>query len=183
MSMEVVAKRAGVGKAALYRRWPNKEAMIIALVEAIEIEIITADNCGSLGADIANYIEKALRLLKRPLSSRILPSLYSEMSRDTALADAIRRTIERKKRDSVTQLIDRAVGRGEVSDAVDRELVYDMLIGPLYWRAIISKQPIDEMEYPRLTAAAVVGAIQALDRAAAGSGRRAVSGRQIRVLS
>lgn len=153
LSMEAVAKRAGVGKAALYRRWPGKEAMIIALIEAVELEIVSAADKGSLGADVRDYLEKAFRLLQRPLSARILPDLYAEMGRDTALASAIRATVQQRKRDSVSDMIDRAVARGELSPTFDHELAFDLIAGPIYWRALVTRSRIGEAYLSQLAAA------------------------------
>jgi AcrR family transcriptional regulator len=144
LSMESISRRAGVGKAALYRRWDGKEAMIIALVAAIEFEIVKGADKGSLGADIRDYLEGAFRLLRRPLAFRILPDFYSEMSRDTDLAVAIRSTVLEQKRASIRQLIGRAVARGELSDQNRYDLAFDLIVGPIYWHAVIARSTTDE---------------------------------------
>lgn len=139
LSMDAVAKRAGVGKAALYRRWDGKEAMIIGLIAAIELEIVVGADCGSLEADIQDYLVKAAQLLRRPLASRILPDLYSEVGRDTALAQAIRTSVLARKRDSVKAIIDRAIARGELAANVDIDLAFDLVVGPVYWRSMVTR--------------------------------------------
>jgi AcrR family transcriptional regulator len=152
LSMESVARRAGVGKAALYRRWPGKEAMIIALIEAVELEIVSAADKGSLCADVRDYLEKAFCLLRRPLATRILPDLYAEMGRDTALASAIRSTVQQRKRESVSEMIDRAVARGELPRAIDHELAFDLIVGPIYWRALVTRSRIGDAYLDQLAA-------------------------------
>ncbi|WP_168733590.1 TetR/AcrR family transcriptional regulator [Deinococcus sp. Arct2-2] len=153
LSMDSVAKRAGVGKAALYRRWPSKEAMVIALISEIEIEIVVAADLGSLQADVRDYLSKAFKLLRRPLAARILPDLYAETSRDTALAAAIRIHVQQRKRESVQMLLARAVSRGELSFTPDYELAFDLLVGPIYWRALITKSPTSGTDLEQLAAA------------------------------
>ncbi|TNE37814.1 MAG: TetR/AcrR family transcriptional regulator [Sphingomonadales bacterium] len=163
LSMEVVAKRAGVGKAALYRRWPGKEAMVIALIRAIGLEVIAVSDQGSLEADVRRYIADATRILSRPLSVRILPDLYSEMGRDTPLAEAIRATVQERKRKSAAEIVDRAVRRGELDGAIQREMAFDFLAGPIYWRMLVTRRSIDEHYGNELTSA-IIGALSAMSR-------------------
>lgn len=153
LSMESVARRAGVGKAALYRRWPSKEAMIVGLVSSIQPGIVTADDLGSLESDVRDYIARGFQLLRRPLAARILPDLYAETSRDTALATAIRATVQQRKRESIRALLERALERGELVQAPNYELAFDLLVGPIYWRALITKSPITETELDQLASA------------------------------
>lgn len=144
LTVDAVAKRAGVGKAALYRRWRNKEEMVLALLAGMDFEIVEAANTGSLEGDVRDYVDKAFRLLRRPLARRILPDLYAEVGRDTALAAAIRQAILVPKRGSVNALLDRAIARGEVDDPIDRDLAFDLLIGPIYWRALVTGASADD---------------------------------------
>lgn len=150
MSMESVTKRAGVGKAALYRRWPNKQAMVIALLYGIGLEIVTTPDTGSLEGDVSFYIDRAIKLLRRPLARRILPDLYAELSHDTELAEAIEKTVQTQKRDSAREIIDRAVKRGELSGKIDYELAFDMLAAPLYWRLLVTRQKMGQRYRERL---------------------------------
>ena len=144
LSMEAVARRAGVGKAALYRRWAGKEAMVIALIAAVEIEIIGGTDRGSLHHDIRFYLEEGFRLLRRPLAARILPEFYAEVSRDSELGAAIRSTVLKRKQDSISGIIQRAVERGELSSSIDHQLAFDLIVGPIYWHAIINSKAADE---------------------------------------
>ncbi len=158
LSMEMIAKRAGVGKAALYRRWSGKEDMIIAMIQEIGLEIVSVDDQGSLEKDIRRYLSDAAQLLSRPLSTRILPDLYAEMSRDTLLSAAIRSTVQQRKRESVAQIVDRAVERGELQPKINRETVFDLLAGPMYWRILVTRQPTGDDFVDELT----VGTMNAL---------------------
>lgn len=146
MSMDAVAKRAGVGKAALYRRWNSKEAMVVAMITAIELEIVQAEDRGSLRDDIKSYVEAGLRLMRRPLATRILPDLYAEMCRDTLLAKAIRDTVYARKRDSIVTLLDRAIERGELSPKMNVDMAFDIIVGTLYWRVIVARSSLNEQQ-------------------------------------
>jgi AcrR family transcriptional regulator len=158
LSMGAVARRAGVGKPALYRRWKGKEELVIDLLEQVSIPIITVEDRGSLFEELREYVRRGIPLLQRPLSRRILPDLYSEMSRDTLLGSAIRDNFQEPKRKHVSEIIKRAIARGEISNAVDLNLALDLIAGPLYWRFIVTQDAIDD-RYADRFAHMLVGAL------------------------
>lgn len=167
MSMDAVARRAGVGKAALYRRWNGKEAMVIGLIAAIDLEIVRGQDRGSLTEDLESYVEEGLRLMRRPLASRILPDLYAEMSRDTALAEAIRDAVYRRKKESIFELVGRSIARGELPSSIDVDLAFDIIVGTLYWRVMVSGRNAAACQAPRL-AQALAAALKAIAAPPAG---------------
>src|SRR5207247_138671 len=65
LSMDNVARRANVGKAALYRRWKGKEAMLIDILAHNAIISIPVPDTGSLENDVRTYITSAMTLLTR----------------------------------------------------------------------------------------------------------------------
>jgi AcrR family transcriptional regulator len=161
LSLDAVARKAGVGKAALYRRWRSKADMARDLVAQIAVTVpgqIESGDCGSLEADLFAMLIAARRLMSDPLVRRIMPDLYAALEREPALVAALRPGEARREK-KVKTLIDRAVARGELSDDVDRRLATDFLIGPLYWRLVVlgercSRQQIKTIA--KMTAAAII---------------------------
>lgn len=145
LSMEQVARRAGVGKAALYRRWRGREAMMLDLVAAIKFPIIAAPDRGSLHDDLLAYLTGAAQLFRRPLARRLLPEFYAEMSRGGTLSDALRDKLLSLKGLQLQGLIDRAIARGEISPSTDPKLASALIVGPLYWAWIIERRSFDEL--------------------------------------
>lgn len=139
LSLDAVARKAGVGKAALYRRWRSKADMARDVVSQLGAQLpasLDSGDRGSLEADLHALLLVGARMLRDPLVRRIMPDLYAAVAREPALAAAMRPadSLWEKK---VQALIDRAVGRGEVRPDLDRRLATDMLIGPLYWRLVV----------------------------------------------
>ena len=151
LSMEAVARRANVGKAALYRRWPSKQDMVVALLSEVGIEIASAPDTGTLAGDLRGYFGHAERILRHPLTSRIIPDLYAEMNRNSGLAAAIRAQMQNPKRRKGEEILIRAMSRGEIKDNIDREMALDVMAGPLYWRLMITREPGDPGYLDRLT--------------------------------
>ncbi|MEM8682280.1 MAG: TetR/AcrR family transcriptional regulator [Pseudomonadota bacterium] len=138
LSLERVAKRAGVGKAALYRRWSSKQAMAVNLVEEVGLNIMQIPDEGSLKEDLLQLLLSLRRTLRHRLIRRILPDLHAEMARTSELSTEIRATLQYERRERARIIIDRAVARGELPDGADYELANDSLASILYWRIIVT---------------------------------------------
>lgn len=160
LSIDAVARRAGVGKAAIYRRWPAKQAMAVALVSDVAVAAIDIPDTGTLRGDIRQFLTNADAALHHPLASTIVPDLLAEATRNPELADALLATIREPRRSKSAQLLQRAVDRGELPDNTDLELALDFLAGPLYWRRAVVRTPADDTYLDRLTDK-IIGAITA----------------------
>ena len=160
LSLDAVARKAGVGKAALYRRWRSKADMASDLIKQLSAGVIAlADpgDRGSLEADLYATLLVTRRLLRHPLVRRILPDLYVALPREPALAAAMRPG-EMMRENKVKALVDRAIARGELPADVDRRAAMDALIGPLYWRIVVLGERCDRRRLKilaRMTAAAI----------------------------
>lgn len=136
LSLERVTRSAGVGKAALYRRWPDKVSMASDLLSQIGLTMTDVEEQVSLKADLEAVLFAIRRALRHPMVRRILTDLHSEIERTPALGRAIR-PLQRARRERIDGLIDRAIKRGELSHRVDRELAADLIAAPLYWRLAV----------------------------------------------
>jgi len=156
MSMDAVARRAGVGKAALYRRWDSKDAMLIDLVARTvrESALIRADT-GSLRGDVEAYLTATLSQLHGRLVSRIAPDLLAESPRNPALAAALREVIGTPRRQSADAMLSRAIDRGELPADLDHDLALDLLVAPLGFRLLASQGVINDGYLRRLTEATI----------------------------
>lgn len=151
LSIEAVARRASVGKTTVYRRWPTKEAMVVAVLAPIAVAAIDVPDTGALHSDLRRYLADAATALEHPLASRIIPDLLAEAARSSTLADALLTTIGDARREKAALLVRRAIDRGELPADTDVELALDMIGGPLYWRMAVVHGPRPGDYLDRLT--------------------------------
>lgn len=149
LSLERVARTAGVGKAALYRRWPDKAAMVGDLLPKVGLTLTDVDDQGSLEADIHALLLAILRVLRHPKIRRILVDLHAEIDRTPALAQAIR-PFQQARRSRINTLIERAIGRSDLPETLDRETAADLIAAPLYWRVAVLGGRADRRHVDRL---------------------------------
>lgn len=135
-SMDGIARRAEVGKAALYRRWKSKADLVAAAMKTVSGTDAPVPDTGSLRGDVRELLDGVLTWLSDPRTRRVYPDLLAEGQRDPALADALMEYIGAPRRRRGHAVLERAAARGEVSPAADRELLLDSLAALVFWRLI-----------------------------------------------
>ncbi|MFI7004213.1 TetR/AcrR family transcriptional regulator [Nocardia sp. NPDC050175] len=134
LSMEAVAKRAGAGKSALYRRWPSKQDMVIAVLAEFSVELAEFADTGALRTDLMASLRALHEWLTHSTMATILPDLTAEAGRNPVLAEAVRTTIGEPRRALGTQLLRRAIEREELPADTDVEMALDLIAGTMFWR-------------------------------------------------
>lgn len=155
MSIERVARRAGVGKAAVYRRWRSKLPIVLDVVAAVAAQGLPTPDTGSLRGDLRVLLEATARVLQHPVAAQIIPDLLAESARNPELAEALQTAVRDSQRGVAETVIHSAVTRGELSPDTDIDLALDLASGPLYWRLAMVRSPLGEGYLDRLTAATV----------------------------
>ncbi|MFE3165313.1 TetR/AcrR family transcriptional regulator [Streptomyces sp. NPDC059224] len=164
LSMEAVARRAGVGKAALYRRWPSKPAMIRDLVRgkvADSLPCIPAT--GDLHTDLRELLAAYRSQLANPLLALIGAELLAESRRDNTLAQMLHTEVAAPRRLAALAILRGAIDRGELPPTLDVELATDLLIAPLAFRMVILDGHTDN-DYLETLTAATIAALKAAVR-------------------
>ena len=137
LSIDAVARRAGVGKAAIYRRWKSKLAMTVALTSEVAVAAIDVPDTGNLRGDIREYLASGRATLTDRQANKIIPDLLAESARNPDLTDALHESVRNPRRAKAAQLVDQAIARGELPADADIGLCLDLLAGPLYWRLVV----------------------------------------------
>ena len=163
LSIEAVARRASVGKPAIYRRWRSKQDMAVALISEVAWAHLDMPDTGSLEGDVIAFLRAEYAVLTDPLAKAIIPDLLSEANRNPDLAEALLATVRDPRRTRAAAIIRRAIQRGEVADTLNPDLALDVLAGPLYWRLAVVHQPISDDELVQL-AEMVIGALTCVPR-------------------
>lgn len=175
LSIEAVARRAGVGKTAIYRRWSNKLEMVLEIVSDVAGRSVPLPDTGSLRGDLEILLMIVSRALQHRLASQIIPDLLAEAARNPQIAETLQRALRAHQHSVGVKLVGQAVERGELPAGADPELAVDLILGPLYWRLAIARTPISDAYLSRLTEA-VTAALAATATATARDGALAVPG-------
>jgi AcrR family transcriptional regulator len=142
VTIEGVAARAGVGRPTIYRRWPSKQAIVVAaLVRSARLAVPTRDT-GSLRQDLVAFQRHQVELMNSPEARRITAGLVADLADDPELADTYVSQYLAPRRATVWQVLQRGIDRGELDAGADFAFIYDLLVGPLFMRAVVWGQPL-----------------------------------------
>ncbi|MEV5955852.1 TetR/AcrR family transcriptional regulator [Streptomyces sp. NPDC051987] len=162
MSIEGIARRAGVGKTAVYRRWRSKLHLVLDVVSALAVMGLPVPNTGSLEGDLRLLYEVTSRALRHPVASQIIPDLQAEAARNPDIAEAMQKTLREGQEGVASKIIEAAQRRGELAEGLDDDLAMDLISGPLYWRSVVIRTPKLPKGYLTALARGTTEALKAL---------------------
>ncbi|GHH13303.1 TetR family transcriptional regulator [Streptomyces rubradiris] len=162
MSIEGIARRAGVGKTAVYRRWRSKLHLVLDVVSAMAVTGFPVPDTGSLEGDLRLLYEVTSRALRHPVASQVIPDLQAEAARNPDLAEAFRKALRDGQEGVASRIVAAAEQRGELRAGADPELALDLISGPLYWRSVVIRGPKPPKGYLEKLARTTAAALRAL---------------------
>lgn len=157
MSIEGIARRAGVGKTAVYRRWKSKLHLVLDLVGAFAVDGLPVPATGSLYGDVRALLEVMSHVLRHPVASAVIPDLLVEAARNPEIADAVRGALLDGERRMAEGIVSEAVARGELAEGTDPGRALDLAIGPLYWRQVVARDAVPAPYLDDLARSVVAG--------------------------
>ncbi|MGS2618188.1 TetR/AcrR family transcriptional regulator [Micromonospora sp. LZ34] len=157
LSIEAVARRAGVSKTAIYRRWSSKLELVLDNVSAAAGGKLPALDTGTLRGDLELLFQVVAHALRHPLASQIIPDLLAEAARNPTIDQTLQQVLRARQQEIGGRLISRAVQRGELPADTDREAAVDLIVGPLYWRLAVARTPLTPGYLDSLVEAVAVG--------------------------
>jgi AcrR family transcriptional regulator len=137
LTIDGVAIHANVGRPTIYRRWPSKPALVVAaMVQSGNIAMPVVDS-GSLRRDLIAIQRRQIDLMNSPAGRRVTAGLIADLAADPQLAETYVTQYMSPRRALVQQVLQRGIDRGELKADADFAFIYDLLVGPLFMRAMV----------------------------------------------
>jgi AcrR family transcriptional regulator len=141
LTIEEVASRSGVAKTTIYRHWPERGALVLDTVRACFGAVPTPDT-GSLRGDLDAYFNGMIMVdLSGPIGS-LMPSLIEAAARDGEIELLVDKVSQERQR-PILDIVERAQARGELPADLDPRVVIGTIVGPIVFRKLIWRQPLD----------------------------------------
>jgi AcrR family transcriptional regulator len=135
LSLDAVARRAGVHKTTVYRRWGSREALVLELMRERAAQEVPIPDTGSLRGDLVELATSATRNAASPPIEAVIRATIGALRHDQALGElAATFWSERLALDG--EIVTRAIDRGEVPAGTDPSLVIEAVLGPLHLRLL-----------------------------------------------
>jgi AcrR family transcriptional regulator len=152
VSVDEVSRRSGVAKTTIYRHWPSRESLLLDACSRLSTRPPDPDT-GKLRSDLEALASGVAIRFSQPWAT-VLPSIIDAAERNRELAD-LHAQIHAQMRTAFLTVIERGQQRGELSRAHDvRELIASIL-GPIFYRRFLSREPLNEAFAKKVVARAL----------------------------
>ena len=138
LTIAEVAEASGIHETTIYRRWKTVNALALdACLWGVSIAVPPPQQ-GSLQADLVALVRSIIRLFEQPAGKALLDICRIS---DPEVAK-VRAAFFAKRFAAADVLFDRAVDRGDWNDRFDRTRLLELLIAPVYLRALVTQEPL-----------------------------------------
>lgn len=148
LSMERIARAAGVGKATLYRRWPDRDALLLDAVRTLH-EPLPAPAGLSVREDLVALLAFLARGGADERSGALARGVLSGLESRPQVWQAYREAVLERRRAALCAVLRRGVATGEIRTDADLLLLADLLTGPVLARTLLGEDGTDLADLPR----------------------------------
>jgi len=156
LSIEAVAAVAGTTKPAVYRRWPNRQRLVLAALGA-RLGEVSAPDTGCTLCDLDESLKTFLGAFRR-MPPDVVGPLFADCAGDPELHGAFMATLFDPPRAAVRRTLERAAARGDLRDDVDTELLLDLIGSLIHYRVLFGHAPTGDLDIERAVEALLQGA-------------------------
>jgi AcrR family transcriptional regulator len=142
VTIEGIAARAGVAKQTIYRWWNSKTGILFDALLTDAAEYFTCPDHGDLGSDLRDHLRQLAAFLSTTDAGAVCRALAGQAQHDPAVAARFESEFVACQRERDRAPFLRARRRGQLSVTTDIDLAIDQLVGPIYYRVLISRQGV-----------------------------------------
>jgi AcrR family transcriptional regulator len=154
LSLEAVARPAGVNKTSVYRRWGTRENLILEAMLERGSQQVPIPDTGTLERDLIQYGKAIATNTRASDVQAIIRAAASIQDPDSPIVDASRR-FWTTRFGLASEMVKRAIERGEIPADTDPRAVIESVIAPIYFRLLMSRQSVGPTYVENLARVAV----------------------------
>src|SRR5918999_320244 len=157
--VEGSAARAGVGKQTIYRWWPSKAALVLEAYLAGSDAVPLPAEGATAREDVRALLGWLIAVLAQPIGGHVVAGLVGDLQHDADLAEGFYRDVVPARREAMLAGLERARARGEIHLDADLELAVDALHGAVFYRLLLSGEPLGR-DFTKALAAQVLSGLE-----------------------
>lgn len=143
LTVEAVARRAGVGKATIYRWWDSKLDLVLEAATP-HLEIGLVPDTGTTEGDLIAAMHQVIHTYSDPIAAIVIFVVIADLEQDARLRQTFRDTWVLPWRQSLAQAIGRGVDRSDLPAGLDVQYAIDVLVGTVFQRVLIVPSPMTD---------------------------------------
>ncbi|MFD6162354.1 TetR/AcrR family transcriptional regulator [Nocardia sp. NPDC060256] len=152
LTIEGIAARAGVAKQTIYRWWPSKTEILLDAFTDDAAQHLTPPDSGDLIEDLRCQLRNLAEFLTTSDAGAVFRALAGQAQHDPEIATRLRADHLGKQRERDRLPLQRALDRGELPPGTDIDFLVDQLVGPIYYRVLVTGEPVSPEFTDRLVA-------------------------------
>ncbi len=143
ITIEGIAREAGVGKPTIYRWWDSKCSLVMeAFLESAAPKITFPENESTMAA-LKEQVKLVVEML-RGRAGGIVAEMVGEGQADPHILEEFRDRFFSELLAPARAVIERGKKSGELDKDLDTDLAIDLIYGPIYYRLLVGHGPLDE---------------------------------------
>lgn len=146
LSMDLVAQRAGVARATIYRRWRNKEELVLAALGSLDLPVPPLDEL-PLRDKLVTLVDQIRHRGQDTNLHRLLAGLLGEAARRPQLVEQFEDSVVAARRDALRQALLAGIADGELRPGLDVDEAIELLTGPMLSRLILRQRPLESAAF------------------------------------
>lgn len=145
LSVDAVARRAGVSRTTVRLRWRTKAELVFDAVFP-DAERLTVPDTGSLEADLRGCIANTVAVFQSAEVGAAFQGLVDDCRHEPEVAEAILRRIYAPSLHGFERLVEHGVARGEIVAPIDADVLFDLIAGSVLYRSTVSLLDVERLE-------------------------------------
>jgi AcrR family transcriptional regulator len=145
ITIEAIARKAGVGKMTIYKWWPSKAYVALDAFRKTINKMIVIPDTGDTERDLAELLRSSMASYTTA-TGRIFGQFLAECQTDPEFAALFRERFMKPRREATREILNRAVKRGEIDQKLDQEAIIDLIFGPMVFRLMAGHGPLNKTE-------------------------------------
>src|SRR5262245_1815676 len=158
LTVEAVAARSGVAKSTIYRRWRDKWELAL---DAVMINVLPRFDepvdVGDTRKEMLTFVNSVVRTLAATPFGPAMQGLVSQIATDPDLARVYREQVVEPRLAELPPVIKRGIARGDLRPDTETRLVHELLVGPIFYRLLLSGAPLNRSLGRRLVDGILAG--------------------------
>lgn len=141
-SMDAIAQASGVSKATIYNHWKDKEALLLEamlMIHGLDREPEDVDS-GDVQRDLTTVLTRKPPDKCDALRNRLTPSLIAYSAFHPEFGREWRHRVTEPPRQCIKKILRRGITRGQLPTDLDIEASVALLLGPMLYAHIFSKE-------------------------------------------
>ena len=142
LTIDAIVGRSGVAKSTIYRHWPSRDEVLLAVIESRAPMMPEPDPAADVVTSIREAVRASAATLNDPEWARMVPAMMLLRNNDEDIK-AIDERLEKRRHAVLASLIERAAAEGVLADDVDVAEAITFLFGPMLFAHLTETVPLD----------------------------------------